>query len=209
MDDLLTALLDTPRGTGLAVIALVLVVESGFLAGMLLPGSTAALAAGWLSVNRGLPLPLVIAVVTAATVVGAHLSWWRGRHTDAPAKVRGRLRRLLSRVFAGLRQHPLVVVAVAQCVAGTRTLTPRAAAAAGVPYRRFTVAQLAGATVWATVLVVSGTTAASLVPPLDPDLYATVPLVVGLLVAAVLAVKLVRRRRVGTPAATTPATVTA
>ncbi|MEI4272923.1 hypothetical protein TEK04_14440 [Klenkia sp. LSe6-5] len=206
MDDLLRSLLHTPRGTGLVVIAAVLVVEAGFLAGMLLPGSTAALAAGWLSVNRGLPLALVIAVVTASTVVGAHLSWWRGRHTAAPAKVKGRLRRLLGRVFAGLRQHPLVVVAVAQCVAGTRTLTPRAAAAAGVSYRRFTVAQLAGATAWASVMVVSGTTAASLVPPLDPDLYAVVPLVVGLLVAAVLAVKLVRRRRA---ALATPAPVAA
>lgn len=195
MEDILQALLSTPRGTGLAVIAVVLVAESGLLAGMLLPGSTAALAAGWLSVNRGLPLPLVIAVVTAATVAGAHLSWWRGRHTDAPAKVKGRLRTLLGKVFTGLRRHPLVVVAVAQCVAGTRTLTPRAAAAAGVSYRRFTVAQLAGATAWASALVVSGRSAASLVPPLDPDLYATVPLVVGVVVAAVIAVKVVRRHR--------------
>jgi len=196
VDDILHALASAPRGTGLAVIAVVLVAEAAFLVGMLLPGSTAALAAGWLAVNRGFPLPLVIAVVTAATVVGAHLSWWRGAHSDAPVRAKGKVRTVLSKVFRGLREHPLVAVAIAQCVSGTRTLTPRAAAAAGVPYRRFAVAQFAGAVVWAGVLVTSGTTAANLMPPLDPDVYVAVPLVVGVVLLAFLAAKLVRRRRV-------------
>ena len=195
MDDVLGALAATPRGVGLALIAVVLVAESGFLAGMLLPGSTAVLAAGWLAVNRGLPLPVVIGVVTAATVLGAHLSWWRGRDGDLVAKAPGRARALVSRVFAGLRRHPLVVVAVAQCVAGTRTLTLRAAAAAGVSYRRFTVAQFAGALAWASTLVVSGTTAANLMPPLDADVYVLVPLAITVLVAVLVARRVLRHRR--------------
>ncbi len=58
VDDWLRAFLDTPRGTGLAVIAVVLVVEAGSWPACCCPAAPQGAGPGWLSVNRGLPLPL-------------------------------------------------------------------------------------------------------------------------------------------------------
>ncbi|HJX42451.1 MAG TPA: hypothetical protein VJ352_02150, partial [Geodermatophilus sp.] len=78
---MLTTLLDTAAGwpvpVVLAVLATLLAVETGTLAGMAVPGTTVLVTAGLWSGTAGVPLVAVLLVAATATVTGALSSWYR------------------------------------------------------------------------------------------------------------------------------------
>jgi membrane-associated protein len=172
LTDVLTAVLDAvgalPVPAVLAVAAVLLVVESGTLVGMALPGTTLLVALGlW---SRAVPdaLPAAVAVGAAATVTGAHLGWWRGRmrrgrgHAVEPPTSRGR-----QAVHARAEQArgwlagrgPVATAALLGCghwAAAARPIMPRVAGGAGVPYRIAGPVLVVSGSVWATTLVLLG-----------------------------------------------------
>lgn len=186
----------------LAAAAALLVVESGTLVGMALPGTTLLVAVGlW---AHGAPAALVPAVlVTAtATVTGAHLGYHATRHRTPDPASRG-LDVSVSR-SAGLRRGSLVaartwlvgrgplatvaLVAAGHWAAAARPLLPRLAGAAGVRYALVGPALVVSGAAWAATLVLLGNTAGALV--LDHAGWAPV-----VLVAVLVAGLLVRGRR--------------
>lgn len=161
---MLSALLDAvgswPAALVLAVAAVVLALESGVVVGVLLPGSTLLVALGVWSAASGTPAVLPIAVAAAASVLGALAGWRRGRgrrgtsgHGRLRARVDPAVRRtrdwLATRGTGGV----VLVLAVAHWAAGTRTLTPRVAGGAGVPFRLVAPVIAVSGSAWAATVV--------------------------------------------------------
>jgi membrane protein DedA with SNARE-associated domain len=136
-------------------VALILAAESGLLAGLLLPGTATVVTAGFLThpAYGDRPFAAVLATVIAASAAGANYGYARGLGGVLTTRLTGeRYTRLLARV----RTHPRTVTFAAHCIGGLRTLFPRMAADASIPYRRFAAANLAAACVWGSSLTIAG-----------------------------------------------------
>jgi membrane-associated protein len=159
----LTAALDAaaalPVPAVLVVAAALLLVESGTLVGMALPGTTLLVALGlWSHAVPG-ALPAAVAVGAAATVAGAHVSWWRGRTSTQGSRWQALHTRAeqAKRWLAG--RGPLATAALLVCghwAAAARPIMPRVAGGAGVPYRIAGPALTISGTAWAATLVLLG-----------------------------------------------------
>jgi membrane-associated protein len=186
-----------------AMVALVLVAESGLLIGVALPAGSLVLGLGVLAGAGVVSLPLVALVVAAATVLGAALGHHRARRRSRGQslsdgvivrRLPGRATRLIDRTTTPWREtigrRPVRAAATAQFIVGARTLAPRLAASAGVPLATMLRGTAPAALVWSTALVATGALAGAALP-LVRDLLTVGGIPVVLAVAAVL---LVRRR---------------
>ena len=150
-----------PVALYVAVFALVFA-ESGILLGFFLPGDTVLLAVGALtaSPDRGLSLSVLIAVVLVAAVTGDGVGYWTGARAGAPLlqRDRGRLlnRRNLARATRLYDRHGALAVIAARWIPWLRVLVPVMAGVAGMPYRRFLVANVVGAVLWGAGLLIAG-----------------------------------------------------
>jgi membrane-associated protein len=181
-----------------AVLFTLVFVESGLLVGFLLPGDTVLFAAGLLSARPGSPLSLpVLAVGTAlAAVAGDAVGYWTGRRLGRPWVQRraGRLVRHLPGAEAFYARWGWSAVVIARFIPWVRTFTPIVAGTARMPYPRFLAANVAGAVVWGSGLVLLGYVADT-VPWVRHLAYA----VAGVAIAGALigpAVDRLRRRRI-------------
>lgn len=189
---MLNALLETAGGWPVPLVvgiaAVLLVVESGTLVGMVLPGTTLLVALGlWSHAAPGALVPATAAAATA-TVAGAHLGWWRGCPSRMPAAVVTRAERA-GRWLAG--RGPLATAGLLMAghwAAAARPIGPRVAGTAGTPYRIIGPAVTISGAAWATTLVLLG----HHVGPQVLDHAGWAPVV---LAAALLGVLLVRSRR--------------
>ncbi|GLZ10234.1 hypothetical protein Acsp04_04690 [Actinomadura sp. NBRC 104425] len=134
--------------------ALILAAESGLLAGLLLPGTATVVTAGFLThpAYGDRPFGAVAATVVAASAAGANYGYARGDGRLTARLTGARYARLLAHV----RTRPLTVTFAAHCIGGLRTLFPRMAADASIPYRRFAATNLAAACVWGSSLTLAG-----------------------------------------------------
>jgi membrane protein DedA with SNARE-associated domain len=196
MMDLLTGLLDVaaalPAPAVLAATAVLLMVESGTLVGIVLPGSTLLVALGLWAHLVPTALPAAVAVAAAATVAGANLGWWLGRSGSGwgrrPA-AQARAERA-HRWLAG-RGGPAtaVLLVCGHWAAVARPIMPRVAGGAGVPYRIAGPALAASGSAWAATLVLLGNR-------VGPHVLTHVGWAPVAVVALVVAVLVVRARQV-------------
>ncbi|WP_327034717.1 DedA family protein [Micromonospora ureilytica] len=159
MHDLLTWVQGLPTLWIYLVAALIVAGETAVIFGLLVPGEATLLLVGFLTYNGTLRLgPALLAMIVAA-VLGDGLAFRAGRrygprlraglgHRVGPqrwARADAMLARLGGRgVFA------------ARWVAFARTLVPRLAGAADMPYRRFALWNLAGVATWVSGSVLLG-----------------------------------------------------
>jgi len=174
-------------------------VESGLLVGFLLPGDTVLFAAGLLSATPGSPLSLpVLAVGTAvAAVTGDAVGYWSGRRLGRPW-VERRSGRMASHLPAAERFYERwgwAAVVVARFVPWVRTFTPVVAGLARMSYPAFLSANVVGALLWGTGLVVLGHVAHS-VPWVRHAAYAVAGVSIVLSLAGTV---LAHRRAASTP----------
>ncbi|MFI7605239.1 DedA family protein [Micromonospora sp. NPDC049366] len=159
MHDLLTLVQGLPPLLIYLVAALIVAGETAVIFGLLVPGEATLLLVGFLAYAGTLRLAPTLIVMMVAAVIGDTLAFRAGRRYGPKLRASGlgsrvgphRWRRadeLLNRlggrgVFAG------------RWVAFARTLVPRLAGAAGLPYRRFAPWNAAGVATWvgASVLV--------------------------------------------------------
>ncbi|MDG4826949.1 VTT domain-containing protein [Asanoa sp. WMMD1127] len=159
MVDLLTRLADLPPAV-IYVIAFTLIAgETAVLLGLVFPAEATLLLVGFLSFTGTLDLRLSLALMVVAGLVGDSLAFRAGRRYGERlregrwgervgaarwAKAEGLLHRTGGRG-----------ILVARFVAFARTLVPRLAGAAGMPYRRFVIWNAPGVTLFvgASVLV--------------------------------------------------------
>lgn len=190
----LTAILDAvsawPVPVVLAVAGALLLVESGSLVGILLPGTTLLVALGLWTLTA--PHALAIAVVTAAaaTVMGAHLGWLRGRR-GAPSSgvAEARIRRASAWLAERGPPATAMLLACGHWAAAARPVLPRVAGAAGVPYRIAGPVLVLSGSGWAATLVLLGNRVGAFV--------VTTAAWVPILLVVVLVAALVLRSRAG------------
>lgn len=152
MHQLLTVLEQLPPSLMYVAAALVVGAETALVVGLLLPGEATLLLVGFLIYLGTLrPVP-ALATVLAAAVIGDALAFRSGRRYGP----RIRASRLGDRVGerrwraaeSMLHRSGGRGVFVARWVAFARTLVPRLAGAAGMPYRRFVVWDFFGVLTW-------------------------------------------------------------
>jgi membrane-associated protein len=201
----LTALLDTaadwPVAVVLAVAGALLVVESGTLIGIALPGTTLLVGLGMWSLTAPHALVPAVVVSAVATVTGAHVGWWRGRRGSAIGRAPRWLRRSAdahaaraSRWLAE-RRWPATVLLLGcgHWAAAARPVLPRTAGAAGVPYRVAGPALIVSGSAWAATLVLLGNRVGALV--LTSAVWVPIVLVALLVAALVVRSRLRGRAR--------------
>ncbi|SEL45871.1 DedA family protein [Nonomuraea pusilla] len=182
----------------LAAAWLLLTAESGLLIGVALPGTSVLVALGYFAHLGVVPLGGAVGVAASAAVTGTHLSYLWGRrregadsfHRFAPGRW-DRTRDLLGR-------HGSRTVVAGQWFGSARTLTPRLAGWAGMPYRTFATASLPTACAWAATLVtLSYHVAPEIVQQFTSHLSIAGPAAVVLALLLLWATRLLRKRQAG------------
>jgi membrane protein DedA with SNARE-associated domain len=133
-------------------------------AAMPVPGETAVLVAGFLSSPAGggrFQLGLVMLLTALAAMLGDNVGYWLGERFARPRLKEGR--RFLFLTPATLHMAEgyfhrwgLWTVVLARFVVGLRVVAALAAGTAGMPWRRFVLANAAGAIAWAVAVSLLG-----------------------------------------------------
>lgn len=188
-------------GAAYAVLFTLVFVESGLLVGFFLPGDTVLFAAGLLSAHPDSPLSVAVLAVGAGVcaVLGDAVGYWTGRRFGRPWVERraGRAARHLPAAERFYERWGMGAVVIARFIPWVRTFTPIVAGVARMRYAVFLVANVSGALLWATGLVVVGHIAYS-VPWVRYAAYAiAVVSVLTFTITPLVARRRAARRRVG------------
>ena len=192
---------DLPPLYAYVAIALVAVIETGLLLGVFAPAEPVLLLAGLLTATGHLSLVPVLVIATTAAIIGDTLGYLSGKHRSERIRS-GRLGRRVGEqrweraddMFTRGRGAGGVTVMLGRWVAFARTLLPRLAGAAGMPYRRFAPWNAVGILVWVPGSIMLGRLAGSAYPE-----AASVPGWIGAAIVAIAViagiVTFIRRRR--------------
>lgn len=169
--------------------------ESGLGLGMVIPGETAVVVLA-ASMSGTTDLLALAGVVLIGASLGDHVGYLLGRrYGDAFAETRvvGRLgRRHYDRAVDLMQQHGGTAVFLTRLVPIVRTLTPAAAGASGLPYRRFLPASIAGSATWAGAYIGGGSVVAAVNGVVQDTFGRASWLVLVLIALAVVPVLLIR-----------------
>ena len=139
--------------------------ESGLGRGMVVPGETAIVVLAATMGSGPEMVMLGVAVMVGATL-GDHVGYLLGRRYGESLRETAVVRRLgvshYDRASTLLRRRGGLAVFLTRLVPIIRTLTPAAAGASGLEYRRFAPASLAGSATWAAAYVGGGSIVAGL-----------------------------------------------
>lgn len=143
-------------------VGLLLVAEAALVIGVILPGASALLVFGFLTQLGTVPLVPAMITAGAAALTGSQLAYWRGRSLggegDLPRS--WTVRRIgparWQRITGLVGDFGERAVLLGQWVVGARTLVPRLAGMAGLPYHRFARWNLPVAPVWGALWVLVG-----------------------------------------------------
>jgi membrane-associated protein len=169
--------------------------ESGLGLGILLPGETAVVVLAATMRSPAETVLLGVAVMLGASL-GDHVGFLLGRRYGDTLRQTRAVRRLgvrhYDRATDLLRRRGGTAVFATRLVPVVRTLTPAAAGASGLEYRRFVLASLAGSATWATAYVGGGSFLATLAAMTTDTLGRGSWLLLVLLALAVVPVLVVR-----------------
>jgi undecaprenyl-diphosphatase len=146
---------------GYVIVFVAATLETSVFVGLVVPGDTIALLAGFLVSAGVLGLPETIVVAALGAALGDSIGYELGRRLGRPWLVRhgGRVGlgpARLARLDALFARHGGKAVFIGRFIAVARALTPFMAGSSRMPYLRFLGWNLAGAILWAVALVVLG-----------------------------------------------------
>lgn len=186
---------------GVVGLFVILLVETGLLVGMVLPGDSLLVGAGLMTATSStavghLPLTGVLVATAAGALLGAQLGFAIGRHLgprllDRPD--RPRLQAVVTSSRQTLERYGVGrAVVVARFVPLVRTVLNPLAGAVGVPTWRFVRWQVLGGLVWTVGLVTVGHVLGSAIPDVDRYLL---PILAVIVAGSLLPVALEARHR--------------
>lgn len=146
---------------GYVVIFLGAMAESAAFLGVLVPGESLVLVAGFLAAQQALDLDALIVVVAVGATIGDSIGYELGRHLGAPWAVRygryvGVHQRHLDRAHAFFDRHGGKAVFLGRFVGVARALVPFLAGSSRMPYRRFLPYNVLGALLWSASFLLLG-----------------------------------------------------
>ncbi|MFI5591460.1 DedA family protein [Amycolatopsis sp. NPDC051758] len=162
MDSLLRPLLDAPPAVVYLVCALLITAETALLPGIVLPTLSALLLMGFLAERGTLHPGLALAVAVLAAVLGDQLAYLEGRRWGRRLARRVGQERW-DRAEAAVARYGVPAVIAGRCLVGVRTVMPRVAGSAAMPYRRFVAGSVGAAVLWASAELLVGHLTAAVV----------------------------------------------
>ncbi|WP_019482586.1 DedA family protein [Arthrobacter sp. TB 23] len=195
------ALLQGLGGWALAVVAGMVFIESGVLFPFL-PGDSLIFTAGLLHARLGLNLPVLVAVIVAAAILGDQVGYWLGRRfgrrlfTDDARVLKTRYLISAETFFARYGGRSLVL---ARFVPFARTFVPLAAGTAHYQYRKFLLWNVLGAVLWGAGVTIAGSLLGG-IPFIAAhvDLIALIIVAVSVVPTVIEIIRQVRRNRTET-----------
>lgn len=183
--------------------------EAAILIGLVLPGETALLVAGYFCHNGTLSLPIMVIVAVACAILGDSVGYEFGRWFGP------KLKTTRLGLFVGpsrwekaegfLRKHGGKAVLLGRSVAVLRALVPSMAGMARMPYRTFLPWNAAGGALWGTACVLLGYAFANALDAVERYLtWAPIPVVVAI-IAFVVWREIAKRRKEKAEEAAEPA----
>lgn len=181
---------------GYVLLFAVVALEASAFVGLVVPGETALLLAGFLVSQHRMRLWLVIVVATVGAVLGDSAGYEIGRHLGDWLRRTWIGRKIgasrWDRARKALRDHGGRAVLIGRWVGVLRALVPAAAGDSRLPYRSFLTWNVIGAVVWAPAIVAVGYFAGNAYQTVERFLgWGTL----GILAAAVVAWLIVRHVR--------------
>lgn len=146
---------------GYLVIFLGAMLESAAFVGLVIPGESLVLVAGFFAAQGLLDLDLLILVVAIGAAVGDSLGYEMGRHIGQPALVRygsrlGVTDARMNKAEAFFARHGSKAVFLGRFVGFARALVPFLAGSSRMAYRTFLPYNVAGAVLWAAAVALLG-----------------------------------------------------
>jgi membrane protein DedA with SNARE-associated domain len=178
---------------GYAAIGVMVLLEN---VGVPVPGEAAVITGALFAVAGRLDLTVVALVAFLAAVVGDNLGYAIGRFGGRRLVQRvGISPEHLDRVEGFFARHGAKVVVAARFLPLLRHLNGIAAGVSRMAWRRFLLANAAGAAIWAAVWVAVGTQAGKHIDAVSAGLERSTPVAAVLLVLGIVALVVRRRRR--------------
>ena len=156
---------------GYALVFGAMVVESGLLLGVVVPGDVILAMAGVYVTRGDLSFPIVVALAVLGTTAGEVTGYWLGRRFGRPIIERlpfsDRLRPKVDKAAEALRRNSGKAIVLGRFATGAGGTLPFAAGVAEIPFARFLLFAVPTILVWATALVLLGTLVGDHVETLD------------------------------------------
>lgn len=173
--------------------------EAAILIGLVLPGETALLVAGYFCHEGVLNLPTMIAVAVICAIAGDSVGYEFGRWFGPKLK-ETRLGRFVGparweKAEAFLRKHGGKSVLLGRSVAVLRALVPSMAGMAKMPYRTFLPWNATGGILWGSACVLLGYAFANALGAVERYMTWAPIIVVGLLLAFLIWREISKRRK--------------
>lgn len=196
MSHLLEQVLTVPAPLAYILIVTLVFAEAALFVGFVVPGETAVVIGGVLAASGRVSLPLLLALVVVAGVVGDSVGFEVDRRFG-PRLLESRfLRGHRSRLESAqrlLRERGSWAVLLGRFTAFLRAMTPALAGASRMPYPRFLTFNVTGGLIWGVGVTLLGYFAGSSYATVEQLLGRTSAILVAFLVLA--GVFLWRRRR--------------
>jgi membrane-associated protein len=174
-------------GGGYVAIGLTIFAESGLLIGFFLPGDTLLFGAGILAASGVFNLPLLIAVIVSAAIIGDNVGYSIGRRFGPRLFQRkdGVIFRqeYLQRAEQFYEKHGGKTIILARFVPIVRTFAPVVAGISKMPHRTFLFYNIIGGLLWGVTLPLIGYYIGSKIPwiehYIEPVILAVIVLSIG------------------------------
>jgi membrane-associated protein len=139
-----------------ALLFAIIFVETGLVVMPFLPGDSLLFVCGTLAAVGGLSLPLLIALLITAAVLGDALNYSIGRRIGPRVwtfeQSRWFNRKAFERANAFYERHGAITIIVARFLPFVRTFAPFVAGVAAMSYRKFALYNLVGGVIWVVSL---------------------------------------------------------
>ncbi|MFZ1062185.1 MAG: DedA family protein [Acidimicrobiales bacterium] len=187
-----------PSGLVYVVVALLVFGEAALFIGFVLPGETSVIVAGVVASQGRVNIVALCVLVVVAAILGDTVGYFVGQRWGSrllEVRLVQRRRDDVDRAIEGLRQRGPLYVFLGRFTAFLRAVMPGLAGLSRMQYRRFLVANAAGAVAWGVAYSLLGYFAGSALTKVErfANWFGVAVLVV--LVAVIVTIYLVRRRR--------------
>ena len=157
----LTHLIERTGQWGYLVIFLGAMLESAAFLGLIVPGESLVLLAGFLAAQELLDLDVLITVVAAGAALGDSIGYEMGRRMGRPALAHygsrfGLTDARVARADAFFARHGSKAVLLGRFVGFARALVPFLAGSSQMAYRKFLPYNVLGAILWASAVTLLG-----------------------------------------------------
>ena len=180
------------------LVALLVFGEAALFIGFVLPGETAVIVAGVVASQGTINIGVLCALVVAAAVVGDSVGYAVGRHFGdrlLSIRVLQSHREELDGAIAGMQRRGPIYVFVGRFTAFLRAVMPGLAGISKMHYRRFLLANALGGIIWGIAYCLLGYLGGSQLPRIEKYSNLASWIIVGVVVAVIVAFEVYRRRK--------------